>query len=170
MPWNYAEKRVLTTSLFILPSPPGLLDTTLKIGVAHCPVVSAKFEMGQHSHGYEKFLCKTPIRLPKSKFSLASLLEGFSFIFISPDFDTERPWACGAGIIELTANKEQGTDRDFKAFLHLNQGYISPSIMYLFLHSISPYSSHNNIRLRREVAWTRAHPADCPDRMYHPLS
>jgi len=35
---------------------------------------------------------------------------------------------------------------------------------YRFLHSICPYSPHNNLRLRREVAFTRAHPADCPVR------
>jgi len=41
---------------------------------------------------------------------------------------------------------------------------------YNFLHSICPYSPHNNLRLRREVAFTRAHPVDCPVRTSRRLS
>ena len=35
---------------------------------------------------------------------------------------------------------------------------------YKFLRSICPYSPHSNIRQRREVAFTRPHPVDCPVR------
>ena len=40
------------------------------------------------------------------------------------------------------------------------------------LRLIYPYLPHNNLRLRREVAFTtsRAHPVDCPVGTYRPLS
>jgi len=41
---------------------------------------------------------------------------------------------------------------------------------YKFMHSTCLYSPQNNLRLRREVAFTRAHPADFPVRTSRRLS
>jgi len=50
----------------------------------------------------------------------------------------------------------------------------SPRFLHQMAHKllrlICPYLPHNNLRLRREVAFTRAYPVDCPERTYRPLS
>jgi len=50
----------------------------------------------------------------------------------------------------------------------------SPRFLHQMAHGllrlIHPYLPHNNLRLRREVAYTRAHPADCPERTHRHIA